>query len=82
MTMMMTCFSMQMMDTVAAVVAAETIGLVAAETIGLAAEVVERTLVITFSKGCVSKPQTSCKTREPCKKMHGNNCVNNMAQFR
>jgi hypothetical protein len=43
---------------------------------------VERTLVITIMKGCVNKLQTSCKTREPCKKMHGNNCVNNMAQFR
>jgi uncharacterized protein involved in cysteine biosynthesis len=65
MTMMMTCFKMQMMDTVTAVIMAETIGLVA--------EVVERKLVITYTKGCVKELQTSCKTREPCKKMHGNN---------
>jgi hypothetical protein len=43
---------------------------------------VERTSVITYTKGCVKELQTSCKTREPCMKMHGNKCVNNMAQFR
>ena len=34
---------------------------------------VERTLVMTFMKGCVKKLQTSDKTREPYKKMHGDN---------
>jgi hypothetical protein len=34
---------------------------------------VERTLVITIMKGCVKKLQTSDKTREPYKKMHGDN---------
>jgi uncharacterized membrane protein len=34
---------------------------------------VERTLVMTFMKGCVKKLQTSDKTREPYKKMRGNN---------
>jgi uncharacterized membrane protein YqgA involved in biofilm formation len=80
MTMMMTCFKMQMMDTVTAVIMAETIGLVAEVamvTVNMVAvegaTMVERKLVITYTKGCVKELQTSCKTREPCKKMHGNN---------
>ena len=71
--------------------------MIMAETTGLAVKVamvtvpmvavegptrVERTLVIPYTKGCVNKLQTSCKTRESCMKMHGNKCVNNMAQFR
>jgi predicted secreted Zn-dependent protease len=67
---------------------AETIGVVAVAMVTVPMVAVEgptrveRTLVITITKGCGNKLQTSCKTREPCKKMHGNNCVNNMAQFR
>jgi hypothetical protein len=59
---------------------AETIGLVgkvAMATVPMVAvegpTMVERTLVITIMKGCVKKLQTSDKTREPYKKMHGNN---------
>ena len=58
---------------------AETIGVVAVAmvTVPMVAvegpTMVERTLVITIMKGCVKKLQTSDKTREPYKKMHGNN---------
>ena len=63
---------MQMMDTEA--IGAETIGLVVEVAMVLVAmAVVERTLVITIMKGCVKKLQTSDKTREPYKKMHGDN---------
>ena len=71
---------MIMAETIGVVVVAETIGLVvkvAMVTVPMVAvegpTMVERTLVITYTKGCVNKLQTSCKTREPCKKMHGNN---------
>ena len=79
---MMMIFTMQMMDTEAVGVVAVAMVVMVAVVAMVAMVVVERTLLMTITKGCDKKLQTVGKTSEPRKKLHGDNSDNSTAQCR